>query len=355
MHPVHPQPMERPGTLRSREGPMSASATAARKLRSIALKVARACLPNGRVEGNDYVAGNIHGAAGDSLRVCIRGDKAGLWIDNADVEHRGDLLDLIRFCLADGDRSRALAEARRLLGDRLDAPEPVRPAEAVEPEPIANKKRALARNLWRRSMPIRGTLAERYLGRRGIDPAVAGALRYLPSALHTPTNRWCPTVIAAVVGPDRRFAGIHRIYLEPDGRQLDHRYPKRALGSLRGGWIRLAPPRDGDTVRNIAEGVEDGLALLTAAPALWVDAIISSSHLHALKRHPASSVEFVHHDRDRAGEAGGRAFKEGNGDDPDIILLPPAPPAKDLNGLLLDGGREAVLRHLDLLPAERAR
>src|SRR3546814_14761671 len=81
MHPVHPQPMERPGTLRSWEGRMSASATAARKLRGIALKVAQACLPNGRVEGNDYVAGHIHGAAGDSLRVCIRGDKAGPWIE----------------------------------------------------------------------------------------------------------------------------------------------------------------------------------------------------------------------------------------------------------------------------------
>lgn len=334
---------------------MSASATAARKLRRIALKVAQACLPNGRVEGNDYVAGNIHGAAGCSLRVCIRGDKAGLWIDNADVEHRGDLLDLIRFCLADGDRSRALAEARKLLGDRLDAPEPVRLTEAVEPEPVANKKRALARYLWRRSMPIRGTLAEHYLGRRGIDPAVAGALRYLPSALHTPTNRWCPTVIAAVVGPDRRFAGIHRIYLEPDGRRLEHSDPKRALGSLRGGYIRLAPPRDGDTVRNLAEGAEDGLALLTAAPELWVDAVISASHLNALKRDPASSIEFVHHDRDRAGEAGAQAFKHGNGDDPDIILLPPPAPAKDLNGLLQQGGREAVLRHLDLLPVERAR
>src|SRR3546814_5055884 len=44
MHPVHPQPMERPGTLRSWEGRMSASATAARKLRGIALKVAQACL-----------------------------------------------------------------------------------------------------------------------------------------------------------------------------------------------------------------------------------------------------------------------------------------------------------------------
>lgn len=330
---------------------MSASATAARKLRGIALKVARVCLPNGRVEGDDYVAGNIHGAAGCSLRVCIRGDKAGLWIDNADVEHRGDLLDLIRFCLADGDRSRALAEAHKLLGERLDAPERVRPVEAVEPAPIANKKRELARNLWRRSVPVRGTLAEHYLKSRGIDPAVARALRYLPSALHTPTNRWCPAVIAAVVGPDCRFAGIHRIYLEPDGRQLDHQYPKRALGSLRGGWIRLAPPRDGDTVRNIAEGVEDGLALLTVAPALWVDAVISSSHLHALKRDPVSSVEFVYHDRDRAGEAGGQAFREGNDGDPDIILLPPPAPAKDLNGLLQQGGRDAVLRHLDVYSA----
>src|SRR3546814_14450869 len=77
MHPVHPQPMERPGTLRSWEGRMSASATAARKLRGIALKVAQACLLNGRVEGTDYVAGNIHGAAGAPLRVSLPAANAG--------------------------------------------------------------------------------------------------------------------------------------------------------------------------------------------------------------------------------------------------------------------------------------
>jgi len=331
---------------------MSASETAARQLRSIALDVAKACLPHGVLEGDEFVAGDIHGAAGRSLRVRVFGDpdRIGVWADFAgDHHHRGDLLDLIRFCLADGDRARALAKAREFLGGRLPEPAPDR-SSSPKPRRPRRSTTEIARSLWGAALPFYGTVGEVYLVGRDIDPAVAGALRFLPNALHSPSGRRCPALIAPVMSVERRFLGIHRIFLEPDGRQLEHPDPKLSLGDIRGGHIPLSTPRGGDTVRHIAEGIEDGLALLTAAPGSWVDAVSASSHLYHLPTDPRATLTFVHHDADEAGRAGAEAFKAENGDDPDIVLTPPA--EKDMNRLLQVGGRDAVLRHLAFFDTE---
>lgn len=326
---------------------MSASHETALKLRGIALQVAQACLPHGRLEGNEYLAGDIYGRAGRSLRVRVFGDddRVGVWADFAgDADHRGDLLDLIRFCLADGDRSVALAKAREFLDGKVPTT-----MSAAAPVPEAKRKRSTtqaARWLWRQTAQLRGTLGEVYLVGRGIDPAVAGVLRFLPVAIHGPTGRKCPAVVAPVHSPDHRFIGIQRIFLEDDGSQLRHPDPKLSLGDVRGGHIPLARPRGGADVRHVAEGVEDGLSLLTADPALWVDAVISASQLVNLPADPRAAVHLVHHDNDQAGRSSAEAFRANNGDDPDIILCPPPAPAKDINKLLELGGRAAVLRHL---------
>jgi twinkle protein len=325
---------------------MSASEAAARQLRSIVLDVAKACLPHGVVEGDEFVAGNIQGAAGRSLRVRVFGDpdRIGVWADFAgDPQHRGDLRDLIRFCLADGDRALALAKASEFLGGHLPEPAPDS-SSTTKAERPRRSTTEIARSLWRATLPFCGTVGEVYLVGRDIDPAVAGTLRFLPNALHSPTGRRCPALIAPVRTVGHRFVGIHRIFLEPDGRQLQHPDPKLSLGDIRGGHIPLSAPREGDTVRHIAEGIEDGLAILTVAHGSWVDAVSASTHLYHLPTDPRAALTFVHHDADEAGRAGAEAFKAGNGDDPDIILTPPA--EKDLNRLLQVGGREAVLRHL---------
>lgn len=328
---------------------MSASAQVALRLRDIAHRVALECLPHGQLEDDEILAGDITGRPGRSLRVRVFGDprKLGLWADFAgDHHHRGDLLDLIRLCLTNGDRSAALARAREFLDGKFAAREPVETAPAPRRRPVLDMV-AIARRLWGGSVQIGGTLAEVHLTRdRGVDPSVAGVLRFHHRVWHKPLRRFCPAVLAPVVGVDRRFRGVHRLYLESDGRQLDHPDPKRALGDVHGGHVPLSQPLDGDDEHHLTEGVEDGLALLTAAPQLWVQASVSASHLHQLDRDPRAAVTFVHHDDDPAGHAGGAAFRAHNGDHPDIILTPP--PFKDLNALLQVQGRTGVQRHLEL-------
>jgi AAA domain-containing protein len=55
----------------------------------------RTLLPNGKRRGNEWCVGSINGEAGDSLRIRLSGEKAGVWCDFADESDRGDALDLV--------------------------------------------------------------------------------------------------------------------------------------------------------------------------------------------------------------------------------------------------------------------
>jgi twinkle protein len=105
------------------------------RLSARAEAVAQRLLPNGKRDGREWCAGSTSGAEGKSLKVCIAGDKAGVWKDFA-TEEGGDLLDLWaatrRISIAD-----ALREARDYLGvsapvfagaQRRDYRKPERPA-----------------------------------------------------------------------------------------------------------------------------------------------------------------------------------------------------------------------------------
>lgn len=82
-------------------------------------EVCRWLLPSGRRNGQEWCAGNVHGDAGDSLKVNI-GGKAGVWRDFAADDKGGDLIDLIMACLGIS-KADAVKEARTYLGLKEDA------------------------------------------------------------------------------------------------------------------------------------------------------------------------------------------------------------------------------------------
>jgi twinkle protein len=51
-------------------------------------------LPNGKRDGNNWCAGSVHGESGQSLRVCLKGGKVGVWSDFSSDNKGGDLLAL---------------------------------------------------------------------------------------------------------------------------------------------------------------------------------------------------------------------------------------------------------------------
>lgn len=95
-----------------------------RRLADSASNVAQHLLPQGKKQGREWKAGNVNGDAGQSLSVCISGDRAGVWSDFSTGDS-GDLLDLWgavrRVPLA-----QAIQEAKAYLGVRDEMPKPER-------------------------------------------------------------------------------------------------------------------------------------------------------------------------------------------------------------------------------------
>lgn len=240
-------------------------------LKASTLTLARHLLPGGSVRGREYhAARRAVGGLGDSLSVSLT---SGEWQHGASGHAGTDLLGLwayVRFGTADkAMRVQAAREAVAWLGNpveivRVDAP-------AVGVERFASEfvtsddlaRRARAERLWRESRPLVGSKAETYLRGRGlwILPDADAELRYLPSAWHSPRNRF-PAMVARVRLMDGSFAGIHQTFVAQDGKGKAPVDPaKKMLGPVRGGSVRLGP-----VARSIivCEGIETGLAISNA-------------------------------------------------------------------------------------------
>jgi hypothetical protein len=64
-------------------------------LRERVAELAQYLFPNGHREGNHWCVGSIEGEPGKSFKICIAGEKAGLWGDFADSgKHSRRLLNL---------------------------------------------------------------------------------------------------------------------------------------------------------------------------------------------------------------------------------------------------------------------
>ena len=129
------------------------------------------------------------------------------------------------------------------------------------------RNRAAVERLWAAARPIGGTPAEAYLRSRGLALTVTD-LRYHP---RTPYGRGAQAIfrpaMLAAVRDESGMVALHRSFLDPRSAGLaDLPIPKRALGRLGQGAVRLGPPCDG--VLGLAEGIETAMAatLLTGMP-----------------------------------------------------------------------------------------
>lgn len=116
-----------------------------------------------------------------------------------------------------------------------------------------------ARRLWQAACPLVGTPAEDHLAQRGIHHH-SDQLRFLSRTPLGPREQvqFLPAVLAAV-RTDVGIVAVHRTFLDPTKRQLaSFERPRRALGSLGTGAVRLAPAADGHL--GLAEGIETALS-----------------------------------------------------------------------------------------------
>ncbi|MBA4754521.1 MAG: virulence-associated protein E [Sphingobium sp.] len=157
--------------------------------------------------------------------------------------------------------------------------------------------------IWERAIPAAGTLAESYLGFRGILPPFPPDIRFsrLPYGKSNPL----PCLVGAVRDVAGEVIGIQRIYLRADGKgKADLPKAKLSLGTVAGGAIRLGD-LDGSGMVTVCEGPEDGLSLLSMIGGpIWVAA--GASMLPAMRFPPYVRSVVIGADNDAAGEQAAR-------------------------------------------------
>lgn len=153
-----------------------------------------------------------------------------------------------------GDWRVARDHVKAVLGLSDDRPVEFRvPAPQVDPERLARQKTAA--DIWARSIPITGTLAETYLASRGLSYD-GDALRFYPGG-----RAMVGLITNAVTGEAQ---GIHRTFLDHVGRAVvmqDGRKKKLMKGAAAGGVVRLSGDEDVTLGLAIAEGIETALAV----------------------------------------------------------------------------------------------
>jgi hypothetical protein len=169
------------------------------------------------------------------------------------------------------------------------APRPVQPK--LDPSP---DKSELARFLWSKSLPARGSLAERYLASRSCWCA-SDNLRFLPSRGDHP-----PAMIARFDSP-AQVTGVHLTKLKPDGLgKAGTDKDKIMIGPSLGQPIIVHENEERGEIF-IAEGIEDAASLAIATG--WTAWAAGSAGRIASVLPLARRFEkvFIPMDRDRAG------------------------------------------------------
>lgn len=325
--------------------------------------VCRHYLSNGRRQGRYWTVGDVRNTPGRSLFVRLSGPEsgpgaAGHWTDAASAEH-GDLLDVIRGSCGLVDFRDVAEEARRFLALPRAEPQP-RPLPGRTAVPAGSLE--AARRLIAMSQPIRSTLVETYLRRRGIKAIHdAGALRFHPRCFYRAdpgspdgAHPFWPAMVAAVTDASGGITGLQRTWLNPAGTgKAPVSTPRRAMGHLLGHAVRFGVVSD---VMAAGEGIETMLSLRSVLPTMPMAAALSAGHLGAFLLPSGLRRLYVARDNDRAGRwATGRLVGQARQAGIEAIVL--APVSGDFNDDLcrLGPGALANLVRSQLAPEDVAR
>jgi hypothetical protein len=179
---------------------------------------------------------------------------------------------------------------RTVLGITDDKPVAVRQVQPVV-DVDSLKRRARAAEIWARSVPIAGTLAETYLRSRGLSYD-GDALRFYPGG-----RAMVARITDALTGEPM---GVHRTFLDSDG----NRTAKKMLGPAGGGGVRLSPDENVTMGLAVAEGIETALA----APFRPVWACLSAVNLARFPVLPGIECLTIFADNDASGTGERDAF-----------------------------------------------
>ena len=305
--------------------------------------------PNGRRVGDEWRLANIQGAVprkNGSCVIALKGERAGDWHEFDGGQGGGPLS--------------ALEEAEKLSGRDLFAYaaelvgwSPGAPARVEAASATAKSERDPSREIafiLEHTVPLTSSPVAAYLAGRGIVDLDVHDLLAHPDLTHWESKRGYP----AMVGVVRNLAGepvaLHRTYLEVDADEPSKvakapvAKPRMMLGKVAGGAVRLAAI-DPEAALGLCEGIETGLAVMTACAGLPVWATLSTAGLEQVQLPPQARRVVILADHDasgagmRAAETAARRLRD---EGRQVVIALPPDPDSDFNDVLLREGPEAI-------------
>lgn len=301
--------------------------------------------PNGKRVGDEWRLANIRGDAPRNTGSCVislRGPHAGDWVEFDGNEGGGPISTIGEGTDLSGRE--LIIEAAEMTGVSSGAP--IRKMPAAKPAPKRDATQDIA-HILSRAEPIADTPAAAYLAGRALMVPEESDLLFHPDLTHWETKTGYAALLGQVRDRSGEVIGIHRTYLVSDGseaRKAPITKPKMMLGRIASGAVRLAPLGTGDRLA-LSEGIETGLAVMTACPDLPVWATLSTSGLEQIDLPPAAQRVLILADHDasgaglRAAEACARHLRaQGR----NVAIAVPPEEGQDFNDLLLSEGPAAI-------------
>jgi len=192
--------------------------------------------------------------------------------------------------------------------------------------------------VWASAVPAAGTPAEVYARARGVTVPLPDSIRFAR------TYAWrdretgeigpnLPAMLGAVVDGAGELIGLQRIFLADGGRaKARMKNPKRTLGRVLGGALRLAPPA-AEVI--VCEGPEDGLTLAQELPGRSVWVALGTAMMPAIQYPPEVRSIVLAGDNNAAGRSAvERAALALNDAGYGVRTMYPEPAFADFNDML---------------------
>jgi hypothetical protein len=132
-----------------------------------------------------------------------------------------------------------------------------------------NRRMKLANKIAKESVPLKGTLAEKYLKEyRGIElDQMPENIRFHPHVYSSQNQKALPALIAIARNKEGKIQSVEAIYLDAKtADKADVPLQKQTIGPKKGAMVMLKQTHDSSTPTLIAEGVVTGLSLVKALP-----------------------------------------------------------------------------------------
>lgn len=296
-----------------------------------------------------------------SFSLLLVGEKTGAWCNFENGESGKDLIAL--YASIHGIRWKdALKELAKGGGSRVQ--EKLSPALKLTQSPEKDPKARIgeAKKIYEQGVPIRGTLAQKYLHEfRAIPGLLPEDFRFKQDMIHPFTRKITPALLVPIRDKNRQIVGVESIFLDKNGDKLKGTFmrngveekiiSKVSFGIKKGGMVTVQEsvvPR----VLWIAEGVETALSVAKAMPNHTVVASLSAQQLKYAPVNKEVQKIIICADNDGANASSQKAVIKAIGHHLSegrqvYLAMPSGPNKQDFNDLMKQGGVDAVRQSLE--------